>query len=153
MQDRILRLKQVCKLTGLSKSTLYELVRTGDFPAPVKIHGRCSGWSANAVQGWIDGTLGDQARDAATPLQVLVVHAPGLRSLEPGSVYRFDCKHCGGDQSADVRVVQDGDLVITCQSGCSNGDILGAMNLSASDLYSAIAIERHKNGGDDDYYR
>ena len=33
--SRILRMPEVCKLTGLGKSTIYKKISEGSFPAPV----------------------------------------------------------------------------------------------------------------------
>ncbi len=41
---RILRIQQVKERTGLSRSTIYELVARGDLPRPVRIGQRTSGW-------------------------------------------------------------------------------------------------------------
>lgn len=56
-QDSILRLNEVCKRTGLSRTFVYEYAAAGKFPKQVKLGKRISGWSANAVQAWIDETL------------------------------------------------------------------------------------------------
>jgi prophage regulatory protein len=41
---RILRIHEVRRRTGLSRSTIYELVAEGVLPAPVRIGHRTSGW-------------------------------------------------------------------------------------------------------------
>ena len=35
--QRIMRIPEVVKLTGLSKTTIWRRVRSGDFPLPVKL--------------------------------------------------------------------------------------------------------------------
>jgi prophage regulatory protein len=56
-QDRLLRLPDVKHQTGLSRTTLYELMglpaAQGGFPRPIKVH-RISVWSENEVQSWIE---------------------------------------------------------------------------------------------------
>ena len=52
--DRILRLKEVKALTGLSRSTILRLESDGDFPGKKKIATSAVGWSFIAVQAWID---------------------------------------------------------------------------------------------------
>lgn len=47
------RKKRVLDRTGLSNSTLYELMAAGKFPKPVKIADRCVAWPANEVDAWI----------------------------------------------------------------------------------------------------
>ena len=54
---RILRGKEVFgpgSRTGLSKSTVYAMVRRGEFPAPVSLGARAVGWSSHLVDGWIN---------------------------------------------------------------------------------------------------
>jgi prophage regulatory protein len=38
---------------GYRKSQLYDLIRRGEFPAPVKIGARAVAWDAAAVESWI----------------------------------------------------------------------------------------------------
>lgn len=51
---KILRVDRVCEITGLPKSTLYHKVKNGEFPKPIKISERSSGFIANEVQEWIE---------------------------------------------------------------------------------------------------
>ena len=51
--DRIVRLPELKRLTGLSHATLYELARVGDFPRPIKLARRAKGWRLGAVRDWI----------------------------------------------------------------------------------------------------
>ena len=56
IQDRILRIDDVLALTGLSRSTLYRLVASEDFPKPVQLcgpGGRAKGWRLSEVEEWI----------------------------------------------------------------------------------------------------
>ena len=47
-----LRLPKVKALTGLSKSSLYELIRANSFPAPVHLGARTVAWVASEVREW-----------------------------------------------------------------------------------------------------
>jgi len=58
MTDKILRLPAVKELTGLSRSSIYEYIASGDFPAQVKLGPRSVGWKATAVQSWIERRTG-----------------------------------------------------------------------------------------------
>ena len=51
--DRILRIKSVLALTGLSRSTLYRKIEAGSFPKQINIAERCSGWRQSAVREWM----------------------------------------------------------------------------------------------------
>ncbi|MFS2208345.1 helix-turn-helix transcriptional regulator [Variovorax sp. Varisp36] len=51
--DRLLRLPEVERLTGLRRSAIYEQMRRGTFPRSVKTGQRTAAWSESAVQSWI----------------------------------------------------------------------------------------------------
>ena len=52
--DYILRLPDVMKCTGLSRSTIYEMVKAGSFPKQTRLGKRAVGWKSSAVNGWIE---------------------------------------------------------------------------------------------------
>ncbi|WP_076919178.1 AlpA family transcriptional regulator [Pseudoalteromonas sp. SK18] len=56
---RILRLKDVQTLTGLSRTMLYELQAKGEFPHSIKLvqSGRAMGWQYSDVINWIDSRV------------------------------------------------------------------------------------------------
>ena len=47
-----LRIKTVLSQTGLARSTIYKLMSEGDFPQPVKITPKSSGWVSTEVNDW-----------------------------------------------------------------------------------------------------
>lgn len=49
----ILRLPEVTRVTGLSRSSIYRLEASGEFPARVKLSESASGWRSGEVQAWI----------------------------------------------------------------------------------------------------
>jgi len=49
----ILRLKQVTARTGLARSTIYERIKAGGFPAQISLGARAVGWLEADVQAWI----------------------------------------------------------------------------------------------------
>ena len=51
--ERLLRLPDVEVLTGLKKSSIYDLMRRGEFPAAVKLSRRAVCWSQSSVQQFI----------------------------------------------------------------------------------------------------
>jgi prophage regulatory protein len=51
--NSILRLKQVCELTGLKRSTVYNRMADGMFPKQFPLGGRAVGWLASDVDSWI----------------------------------------------------------------------------------------------------
>ena len=52
-QERLLRLPEVLRTTGLSRSTLYRQMQAGKFPEAVKISAHASGWAQSEIQDWI----------------------------------------------------------------------------------------------------
>lgn len=50
---RLIRMKELVVIVGLSRSTIYDLIAKGKFPSPVKI-GRVSAWKSTVIQSWID---------------------------------------------------------------------------------------------------
>jgi prophage regulatory protein len=52
--DRIYRLADLIKITGLQKSAIYEAIQKGEFPPPVKLTTRSSGWPASEIAKWIE---------------------------------------------------------------------------------------------------
>lgn len=55
--DRLLRLPEVERLTGLRRSTIYEQMRRGIFPRSVKAGQRTAAWPESAVQSWISDRM------------------------------------------------------------------------------------------------
>ena len=51
---RLLTCRQVQRVCGLSKSTLYRLMRTGVFPEPLKIGPKAIRWRADEIQEWVE---------------------------------------------------------------------------------------------------
>lgn len=49
----ILRRKQVEARTGLSRSTIYERIRAGTFPAPVSLGAKAVGWVESEISDWL----------------------------------------------------------------------------------------------------
>ncbi|MDG2272480.1 MAG: AlpA family transcriptional regulator [Halioglobus sp.] len=54
MSHTILRRPSVESRTGLSRSSIYRMIREGKFPPPVRLGKRSVGWDSVAVQAWID---------------------------------------------------------------------------------------------------
>jgi prophage regulatory protein len=57
---RYIRLPEVKERTGLGKTTLYGMVKDGEFPAPVKLAGRAVGWVESEVDQWAAARLADR---------------------------------------------------------------------------------------------
>lgn len=57
-QPAYYRLRDVARITALSRSTIYRRIAEGRFPAPVRLGGKASGWAREALQRWIDDPAG-----------------------------------------------------------------------------------------------
>lgn len=54
---RVIRIKEVLAICGKSRSSVYELIQKGAFPAPVKLGGRSSGWVKAEVLAWVENCI------------------------------------------------------------------------------------------------
>ena len=50
---RIVRLAEVTRLTGISRSSIYRLMELGEFPQRVRLGVKAVGWRENEVEAWI----------------------------------------------------------------------------------------------------
>jgi prophage regulatory protein len=57
MTRMILRLPEVKKCTGLSRSRIYLRIAAGTFPKPVALGGRAVGWLESEIQEWIEKVI------------------------------------------------------------------------------------------------
>lgn len=51
--DQILRIGDVARRVGLGRATIYRYIARGDFPPPIALGERASGWLASQVMEWI----------------------------------------------------------------------------------------------------
>ena len=51
--DRLLRREEVETRCGFSRSSLYRLMREGDFPEPIRIGERAVRWLESEVDSWL----------------------------------------------------------------------------------------------------
>ena len=54
MNDAMLRPSQVAERTGLSRTTIWRRVRTGNFPPPIVLGPNAIGWPTSVVNEWLD---------------------------------------------------------------------------------------------------
>lgn len=54
MPDRALRRPEVEALTGLSRSTIYDLMTRGAFPKQVRLAARAVGWRESEIVQWLE---------------------------------------------------------------------------------------------------
>lgn len=54
---QLIRLKDVMALCGISRSSIYDGMKKGEFPACVKAGGRSSAWVKSEIDDWISGCI------------------------------------------------------------------------------------------------
>ena len=52
-RDRLLRLRDVEALVGVKKSTIYALMKQGDFPKCIYVTARTVAWPESRVHAWL----------------------------------------------------------------------------------------------------
>lgn len=53
MQERVMRRKEVEKVTGLGRSSLYAAMAEGEFPRQIKLTSKAVGWLESEILSWI----------------------------------------------------------------------------------------------------
>ena len=64
VEDRLLTRTEVEALIRMSRSAIYRLMRTGQFPEPLRIGPRAVRWKRSEVEHWLESrprATGDQA--------------------------------------------------------------------------------------------
>ena len=62
---RLIRLPEVQRLTGLGRSTIYNLIGEGRFPRQRRVTPTIAVWSETEIQRWVAGVLSDDAATVA----------------------------------------------------------------------------------------
>lgn len=54
-EEKMLRLQQVIEMCGLSRSTIYDLIARGEFPAGCRLisGGRSRAWPSSVIRQWM----------------------------------------------------------------------------------------------------
>lgn len=52
--SRIKRIDQAASYVGLSRATIYRLIKTGDFPSPLRLGERSVGFDSEDLDEWLD---------------------------------------------------------------------------------------------------
>lgn len=52
VEVKFIKLIEVLAISGKSRSSVYDAIRKGEFPAPVKVGGRASAWIKSEVLQW-----------------------------------------------------------------------------------------------------
>ena len=63
MVNTVLRREDVERVTGLPRSTIYDMMSKGTFPKPIRLGARSVGWIESEIAQWLQSRL--EARDRA----------------------------------------------------------------------------------------
>ncbi|MFZ6677105.1 helix-turn-helix transcriptional regulator [Undibacterium sp. Tian12W] len=72
-QQSILRLPDVMKRTGLSRSSIYNAIKAGTFPQSVSLGARAVGWFSNLVDEWIAARTSNAMQTVASNSPTCIV--------------------------------------------------------------------------------
>jgi|SRR5471030_95284 len=70
---RLMRIREVLTLCGLSRAPLYREIKLRGFPAPIKLSARSVGWLQDDVVHWIESRIAqrDHAHEKIDSLNLL----------------------------------------------------------------------------------
>ncbi len=57
MTTKLVKLRAVKDWTGLSRSTIYAMMKSGEFPKSISIGARAIAWADTDIQAWIDSRI------------------------------------------------------------------------------------------------
>ena len=57
---KIVKINAVKQQTHLSVASIYRLAKQGDFPKPIKLGVKASGWLQSEIDDWIQSRLNDR---------------------------------------------------------------------------------------------
>ena len=57
----LIRMPEVVKICGLSRASIYRIIKTKDFPAPVKLSTQAVAWVHHEIMTWVEQRM--QQRD------------------------------------------------------------------------------------------
>lgn len=73
--ERLLRLRDVLTIVGLSRAHVYSLVKQELFPRPISLGSNCARWVHSEVQTWVSTSI-NTARSEPGPRSSRKAHAP-----------------------------------------------------------------------------
>lgn len=82
-RERLLRIDDVCFMTGLGRSTIYAKVKAGDFPSAVQLHGTSVAWRETEVDAWIEARPAVGSTPPAPAAQLAKPAKPGRAARVP----------------------------------------------------------------------
>lgn len=67
MSEKLLRISAVVEATGISRSLIYQKIKAGKFPAPIRIdeETRVAVWPSSAIDAWISATINNAIKETS----------------------------------------------------------------------------------------
>ena len=73
--NKILKLPEVIRVTGLQRSSIYDYVKKGVFPPPINLGARSVGWVEEQVFEWISSRIEASRKQRENSPQIGGSHA------------------------------------------------------------------------------
>ena len=67
MPVRLLKRQQVEEITTLSRSSIYDMIKRGVFPKPIKIGERAVAWREADIIAWLDARMAAASGEEVAP--------------------------------------------------------------------------------------
>jgi len=67
MPIRLLKRQQVEEITTLSRSSIYDMIKRGVFPKPIKIGERAVAWREADIIAWLDARMAAVSDEEVAP--------------------------------------------------------------------------------------
>jgi prophage regulatory protein len=100
---RFIRPGEVVKMIGVSRTTLWRMVRDGLFPSPIRITTRNRGYVLDDVEAWMRARV-ERAAGVEAPEGTLPPARCGGRSLiQPANRVQADVASLGSPRSTSAR--------------------------------------------------
>ncbi|TFW16041.1 AlpA family transcriptional regulator [Massilia arenosa] len=58
--ERLLRLPEVLKICGMSRSSLYQAIQEERFPRPLRLNARSAAWLKSDIDHWLNQLVANQ---------------------------------------------------------------------------------------------
>jgi prophage regulatory protein len=83
MTNEIIRLPRLLETVGMKRTWVYDEIKRGKFPAPVKLGARAVGWRRSEVHAWLESREamgGKSAETLRAEAEAMLAHADALES-------------------------------------------------------------------------
>lgn len=62
--ERLIRLRVVEARVGIKRSTIYRLIKAGQFPAPIKLGANVVAWRESAINAWVQQKISQSGQSS-----------------------------------------------------------------------------------------